>query len=353
MSEEVLGGSTASSALRWPAEWEPHEATWMSWPRGGSLSFPGRSREWMLDEYVNLVREIASFEPVYLNVGSKAEENEVRRLVGTETSSAIRFFRIATDEPWCRDYGPLFVIARDSSRRGVRFGYNGWGGIYGDMPRDTRASGAMLDVARIASTEQEIVFEGGAVDSNGEGTILASANCLLGEKRNPGLSRAAFQSVLGKAAGIDTVIWCEAVLAGDDTGGHVDCTARFVGSDRVVAVLPGKHENAGTGLEEQFQMFESVAGGDGQTLNVERLPLPALKEVSAPGESTDQVPASYANFIYTNGGVLVPTFGVPEDDEALEIIREIFDDRRVIGLPSQRIIWGLGSFHCLTLPLPA
>jgi len=337
-----------------PAEWEAHEATWLAWPHNTS-DWPGRFGPipWVWGE---IVRKIAPGERVELLVNDLAHEARARRLLARVGAplAAVRFRRFPTNRVWARDFGPIFV--RDGRGTAIaRFRFNAWA-KYPDWKRDdavpgraAKALGARLLPVRAGA--REVVLEGGSIDVNGAGSIMTTEECLLDaavQVRNPGLDRSAYERVFADALGARHTIWLGRGIAGDDTHGHVDDLARFVGPRTIVLVQEpdGADENHRP-LAENRERLESARLEDGSRPEVVALPMPA--PVVCDGR---RLPASYANFYVCNAGVLVPTFNDPQDRVALGTLGELFRDRPVVGIHASDLVWGLGTLHCLSQQQP-
>jgi agmatine deiminase len=334
----------AAGMFRMPAEWEPHEATWLGWPHNAS-DWPGKFSviPWV---YGEIVRKIAAGEIVRIIVATKAHESRARRLlsrVGAELSR-VEFFRFPTDRGWTRDFGPVFV-RRDGRTPEIAvagFRFNAWA-RYPDWRRDAeiprRASAALgLRLLAPAGGKREVVLEGGAIDVNGRGTLIATEECLLDQERqvrNPGMTRVELEAVFREDLGAGNVIWLGKGIAGDDTHGHVDDLCRFTGPRTVV-------------LEENRERLEGARLEDGSRIDVVPLPMPAPLFLDGV-----RLPASYANFYVCNAAVLVPTFNDPNDRAALGVLSELFPDRPVVGIHAVDLVWGFGTLHCLTQQQPA
>jgi len=341
-----------------PAEWEPHEATWLVWPHRLS-DWPRKFAPipWV---YGEMIRRLADGETVRVVVASAVHETEARRnlaRVGVE-AGAVEFLRFPTDRGWSRDMGPIFV--RKGGRRPevaiARFSFNGWA-KYPDHKKDAlvpeRAAKALgLRLFPIAHKRRPFVLEGGAIDVNGRGTLLTTEECLLDpdvQARNPGLSRREVEETLKSALGVTNILWLGKGIAGDDTHGHVDDLCRFVGPKTVVLC----HEkNPGDAnyrvLQENRERFGEMRLEDGSKPEIVALPMPAPLLFDGM-----RLPASYANFYIGNAAVIVPTFNDPADREALGILSELFTDRPVVGIHAVDLVWGLGTLHCLTQQQPA
>ena len=341
-----------------PAEWEPHEATWIGWPHN-LTDWPCKFTPipWV---YGESARKMAPGEIVRILVNSKAHESKARRVlerVGVDPAR-VEFFRFPTNRGWTRDFGPMFV-----SRRGtrpdvaiVRFGFTGWA-KYPDWRKDcqvpTRAARALrcrLFDARLKG--REVVLEGGSIDVNGRGTLLTTEECLLDpatQVRNPGLSRKEIETAFRQDLGITNVLWLGKGITGDDTHGHVDDLARFVGPRTVALCMEDNpHDPNYAVLQENRERLEGMRVEDGSRIEVVALPMPSPLRFEG-----QRLPASYANFYIANAAVLVPTFNDPKDRLALGTLAEVFRDRPVIGIHAVDLVWGLGTLHCLTQQQPA
>jgi agmatine deiminase len=354
----------ASQGYRMPAEWEPHEATWLAWPHHRD-DWPGRFGPipWV---YVDIVRHLARHELVRILVpNGRLQRDATERLerAGVDLDR-VQFYRAKTDRSWTRDYVPSFVV-RDASRGQppgvglVDWEFNAWA-KYDNFHHDERIGRKLanaLDLPRwVPRIEREgeparVVLEGGAIDVNGQGTLLTTEECLLDEvqARNPGASKADLERILADYLGARHVIWLGKGIAGDDTHGHVDDLARFVGPRTVAAVVERDPADVNFGpLQDNLNRLQSATDQDGLPLEV--VPLPMPNPVVFDGQ---RLPASYANFYIANGVVLVPTFNDPADRVAIEAIEPFFPDRTVIGIHALDLVWGFGTVHCMTHEQPA
>ena len=353
---------------RMPAEWECHEATWLSWPRREGISFPGRYQP-IPGLWLAMVEALSAGELVHINVTGGRQEAEVRALLAR--SSRVRpdhvfVHRIPTDEPWCRDHGPIFVVraaagvappAVTSAAAGggaselavVDWRYNAWGGKYPPFERDDAVPARVAELLGVPAFHPGIVMEGGSLDVNGLGTLLTTEACLLNPNRNPALERADIERYLRDFLGVRTIVWLGEGIAGDDTDGHVDDLARFVAPSTVVTVVEDDSADANyRPLQDSLRRLRAARDQDGRSLEVITLPMPGV--VTLEGQ---RLPASYANFYVANEVVLVPTFSHPNDAAALAILGRCFPSRRVLGIESTELVWGLGAFHCATQQQPA
>jgi agmatine deiminase len=330
--------------FRMPAEWEPHEATWLAWPHEKS-DWPGKFAPipWL---YGEIVRHLSRVERVRILVNDAGAEESAKRILRKSHAepNAVDFFHYPTNRSWTRDYGPLFVKSgREVAVTHWRF--NGWA-KYDNWERDTAVPGCISTALGIRSWETELVLEGGSVDLNGAGRLLTTEECLLSDvqARNPGLSRREMEQALADYLGATEVIWLGRGIAGDDTHGHVDDLARFISRDTVVTVVePDKSDVNHEPLKENLARLRSR--GD---LRAVTLPMP--EPVYFAGQ---RLPASYANFYIANGIVLVPMFADPNDRVSLNTLARLFPDREIIGIPCRDLVLGLGTLHCMTQQQPA
>ena len=335
-----------------PPEWARHAATWMSWPRPGGISFPGRY-ELVVPQVVRLAREIARREPLHVNVPDAAWEQTVRDQMAAhglpgDVVRNVRFFHFPTDESWCRDHGPAFV-ARGGELAVVDWKFNAWGGKYPPWDADDRVPARVAEALGLRRFTPEIVMEGGAVDFDGNGTVLTTTDCLLHPSRNGGLTRGQIEQFLLDFYGQRQVCWLTGGIAGDDTDGHVDDLARFVDSRTIVVGVerdPADENHEPT--RAAADQCRALRDADGRAYDVVELPMPAPVEIEG-----QRLPATHVNFHFVNGALLVPTFGGPSDAAALATLQERLPGREVVGVDCSEIIWGLGAIHCLTQQQPA
>ena len=345
-----LMSSQTPTALgyRMPAEWEPHTATWLSWPRREGISFP-ESFDRVLPALRAMVEALIESEQVCINVCNGAHEAEARSVLSGLPMERITFYRVPTNEPWCRDHGPIFLTRdRDPRLAVVDWDYNAWGNKYPPFDLDEVVPTRLAEILKLPVFYPHMILEGGSIDVNGSGALLTSESCLLNKNRNPNLSRDEIEQRLRDYLGVSEILWLGDGIAGDDTDGHIDDLTRFVSERTVVTVVEENRddENYEPLQENLARLREMKIGGR----NLEILTLPMPKKIVREGL---RLPASYANFYIANTCVLVPTFADPNDEAALSILGECFPDRRVIGIDCRELIWGLGTFHCLTQQQPA
>jgi agmatine deiminase len=344
---------------RMPAEWEPHEATWLAWPHNRE-DWPGKFQPipWI---YAEIVRLLAAHEKVHILVqDAKAEKlaTGILKRAGADLKQVL-FHPWPTDRVWTRDSGPIFVRNAQGQIALTDWRFNAWA-KYDNWRLDDQIPGHVEQLLGLPSwqptiaaggEQRRIVLEGGSIDTNGQGALLTTEECLLSEvqQRNPGVSREQLEQAFHDYLGIDQVIWLGRGVAGDDTHGHVDDISRFVGRDTILtAVEPNTKDPNHQPLAENLARLKAVRTLDGKQWTVVELPLPRpvlFRKL--------RLPASYANFYLANDLVLMPTFHDANDRVALNILAQVFPDREVIGIHSVDLIWGLGALHCMTQQQPA
>jgi len=338
----------AALGYRMPAEWEPHAATWLSWPRREGISFPDSFNR-VMPTLRAMVEALIESEQVCINICNGAHEAEAREILRGLPMEQISFHLVPTNEPWCRDHGPIF-LTRDLDPRlvAVDWDYNAWGNKYPPFDLDEVAPTRVAEILDVPVFYPGMILEGGAIDVNGAGTLLTTESCLLNKNRNPNLSRDEIEQRLRDYLGVRDILWLGDGIAGDDTDGHIDDLARFVSERTIITVVEENRDDENyEPLQKNLARLEAMKIGD-RRLDVITLPMP--KEIMREGL---RLPVTYANFYIGNSCVLVPTFADPADEAALSILRECFPDRRVIGIDCRELIWGLGAFHCLTQQQPA
>ena len=335
-----------------PAEWERLVGTWFTWPRPEGISFPGKY-EPVPDVYAELIRHLVTVEDVNINVWNAEKEEWVRGLLRARRVplERVRFHHFPAYEPWCRDHGPIFLVRECDGvreRAVVDWGYNAWGGKYPPFDLDDAVPQHVAKLRGLPLFSPGIVMEGGALEVNGCGTVLTTEACLLHPNRNPHLNRAQIEQYLRDFLGVRHVLWLGDGIVGDDTDGHVDDLTRFVNPTSVVTVVEEDPADENYELlQENLRRLRTMKDQDGRALRVVELPMPGKLE-----HDGQRLPASYANFYLANEMVLVPTYRDANDRRALEILQREFPQRRVLGIDSLELIWGLGSFHCISQQEP-
>jgi len=334
-----------------PAEFSRHSATWLSWPHK-EASWPGKIAV-IYPFYAQFIRELAKGEEVCINVADEAMKGVAMKhleAAGVGTGM-VRFFLHPTNDAWCRDHGPAFLVnpAAVQKKVIVDWNYNAWGNKYPPYDLDDVIPTLVGEALGLPVYHPGIIMEGGSVDFNGKGTLITSRCCLLNVNRNPGLNQEQIEGYLRDYYGVEQILWVKEGIVGDDTDGHIDDTVRFIDEDTVVTVIEeDKQDENYALLRENLADLAKMRLLNGKQLNIVELPMPE------PVIYEDQrLPASYANFYIANESVIVPTFRCDRDEKALQILQDCFPARRVVGIDSTEIIWGLGSFHCLSQQEPA
>ena len=342
--------SPAQLGFRMPAEWEEQEAIWLSWPHRRK-TWPGQFRP-VPQAYARFVAAISRFEPVRINAPA-ALHRRARQLCTAAGADMgrVTFYNHPTDDAWCRDHGPIFVRNERTGEVAVTdWRFNAWGEKYSPFDRDDAIPTRIAERLGLKRFAADMVLEGGSLDVNGEGALLTTEQCLLNPNRNPTLSRAEIEGMLADYLGARTVLWLGEGIVGDDTDGHVDDIARFFKPDGILTAVETKARDANyRALQENRERLRGFRTPRGKKFDLVELPMPA--RVAFHGV---RVPASYANFLIVNGGVIMPTFRQPKRDAAAaEIIGSCFPGREVVPVDCYPIIWGLGTLHCLSQQQPA
>lgn len=325
-----------------PAEWEPHRRCWMAWPCrpaawGGGL-------EEARDATAEVAREIVAFEPVTMvcNPGDAAD-------VSLRCGRGVEVLPLAIDDSWTRDTGPTFVVGPGGEVAGVDWRFNGWGGKYLPYDEDARLASRILEHQSLRRFEAPLVLEGGAIHSDGQGTVLTTESCALNPNRNPGLSRDEVERHLKDYLGARAVIWLAGGLQDDETDGHVDNVACFARPGTVLALTTDDTTDGNHAvLQENLARLRAASDAGGRALEVVEVRQPARRE-----RQGRRMALSYINFYFANGAVLMPAFGAPEDEPAFRTLRRLFPDRQVRQVLAGDVVAGGGGIHCITQQQPA
>jgi len=341
----------ASLGYTFPAEFAPHIATWLSWPHK-EASWPGKIDS-IYPSYSLFVKYLALSEKVRINVANSAMQlfATMHLEKAGVNMQQVEFFMHPTNDAWCRDHGPAFLInpSADQKKVIVDWNYNAWGNKYPPFDLDDIIPTLIGNHFNIPVFNPGIVMEGGSVEFNGADSLLTSTCCLLNENRNPHLSQSQIEQYLINYYGVEQICWVNEGIVGDDTDGHIDDTVRFVNEDTVITVIEeNKQDDNYELLQTNLKQLKQMRLLNHKQLNIVELPMP-----TAVVFDDQRLPASYANFYISNQHVIVPTFQCKNDDAALQIIASCFPNREVVGIDSTDIIWGLGSFHCLSQQEPA
>jgi len=345
---KVIDRTPAELGYSLPAEWYPHTATWFSWPRPEGISFPGKYHT-IPENLARIMCEIQSREQVRINVPNENWEYLVRQQLnehGCPTKNVF-FHHIKTNESWCRDHGPAFVLR---SRRNAKpqaaivdWGFNAWGGKYPPYDADDAVPTRIAEDLKLPVFYPGIVMEGGSVDFNGSGAVLTTTDCLLNRNRNPKLSRTQIERYLKDYYGQEQVYWLTGGIEGDDTDGHIDDLARFIAPDTIVVGIEDDPKDVNyralQRVRKQLAKFP---------FRIVEIPMPGVVE-----HDGQRLPATYVNFYFVNGALLVPTYRHKKNDKrAIQTLQQHLPKHKVIGIDCTELIWGLGAIHCLTQQQP-
>ncbi|MDR1005667.1 MAG: agmatine deiminase family protein [Bacteroidales bacterium] len=331
-----------------PAEWHKHNSTWLSYPHNEN-SFPAKIHT-IFPAYNLFIRELAKSERVNINILDDAMrirlEKELNETGVYMNNVCFHFFE--TNDAWCRDHGPAFLINGKGERIIVDWDYNAWGGKY-PAEKDNLIPEKIAAYLDLEAVKPNIVMEGGSIDVNGKGTLLTTTSCLLNQNRNPHLNQSQIEDKLCNYYGVEKIIWLEEGIDGDDTDGHIDDMARFTDESSIaIAVETNRRDENYESLQQNLKLLKQCRLQDGKQPTIIELPMPM------PVVWQEQrLPASYANFYISNSAVIVPTYRCEQDNKAIYILEECFKERKVVGIDSTEIIWGLGSFHCLSQQEPS
>lgn len=336
---------------RMPAEWEPHEGTWLSWPKN-PITWPEQIKK-IEEIFAHMIEILTVHEKVFLLVNDEKSEKEVREKLKTRSIhfENLILYKIPTGDAWIRDYGPNFLMREAQQERELAFNhwmFNAWGEKYKASMSDTQVPQHLSAILKTPVFEPGIILEGGSIDVNGQGVCLTTEQCLLAPTRNPHLKKNQIEDYLKNYLGLSNVIWLGQGITGDDTDGHVDDIARFVSPNTVVcAVEENPSDENYACLMDNFNRLKSATNAQGEKLRV--IPLPMPGPISYKGE---RLPASYANFYIANNVALVPIFRHAHDERALDILQKLFSNREVIGIPCNDLVVGHGTIHCVTQQQP-
>ena len=336
-----------SQGYRMPAEWEPHEATLLTWPHD-EKHWPGLF-EHIPAIWAHMTKELEEQEDVHIITHDEAVETSVK----TELKKAnvqgdrVHLHRIPSNFAWVRDHGPIVVKNAKGERLFLDWKFNAHGNKW-EYDLDDQIPARLAKELGLLSLPVPMVLEGGSIDVNGKGTLLTTENCLLNPNRNPGMTKEQIEQHLKDHLGLTNILWLGEGIVGDDTSGHVDDLTRFVSADTVVTIINDDEKDPDhQPLQENLERLQKMCDQDGKPLNVItiRQPKPVFVQ-------DFRIPASYANFYIANGKVLVPVWDDPADAAAIDTLQRCFPDRKIIPIDSRVLTWGFGSFHCVTQQVP-
>ena len=342
----------AELGFHMPAEWHPHAATWLSWPKDPE-TWPDRVPQ-AEQIFLQMMEALAPHETVNLLVNDTAIEQLVRGRCLFSGAENIRFLQMETVDSWIRDYGPNFLINHDGELAYNDWIFNAWGNKYEELKKDDSVPALLEPFLNVPRFEPGIVMEGGSIDVNGDGCVLTTEQCLLNPNRNPSLSRDQIEKYLKDYLGIQKVLWLGEGIVGDDTDGHIDDIARFADSNVIICALEDDPEDANYELlQDNLKRLQKMRDAHGRSFEIVTLPMPgAVGGSSTDTRNLDRLPASYANFYIANNVVLAPIFNHTNDQRALDTLQRVFPERRVVGINCEPLVWGMGTIHCVTQQQP-
>jgi len=343
---------------RMPAEFEPHEATWLAWPHNPE-TWPGRLK-YIPPIWIQMIKPLHVHEMVHVCVNDAAMEKDVQAILKRhDIGRNVTLHQIPTNDAWARDHNAVFVtrtapnpLLNKEGAKGEVLAtdwiFNSWGQKYGPCDLDDVVPQHVAKYLNISCVEPGIVLEGGSIDVNGKGTLLTTEQCLLNKNRNPHLKKVEIEQYLKDYLGVTNILWLGDGIVGDDTDGHVDDIMRFVGPDTIVtAVEEDPADENYKPLQDNLKRLQSMKDQDGRPFKIVTIPMPGPVEYDG-----QRLPASYANFYIANGVVLVPIYNHANDQRALDTLQKLFPARRVVGINCVEMVWGLGAIHCVTQQQP-
>lgn len=336
-----------------PAEWEPHEATWLSWPHNPE-TWPETPLEEIENIWLRMVGTLSSGEWVRINVSDAVMEQRARSLLqdAKVDLNKVQFFHFPTNDAWARDHGPIFII--DESRGEnqlvlLDWEFNSWGNKYPPFDLDNQIPKKIANALNLPMMQPGMVLEGGSIEVNGSGILMTTESCLLHPNRNPELDQKKIEETLSQYLGVNHFLWLGDGIVGDDTDGHIDDICRFVKPNTILTVLEEDPEDENyPALQDNLRRLQMAKNASGQSFEIITLPMPDPVYGSA-----GRLPASYANFYIGNEVVLVPVFQEEKDQKALEILQKCFPGRQMVPIPSRTLVGGLGACHCVTQQQPS
>ena len=343
-----------------PAEWESHEATWLTWPTN-RVTWPGPLLKEVENIYLQMIAALLPGEKVHLLIRDKSASVKVRRALSPKKLplSRLHFHEVKTVDTWIRDYGPIFVRKVEGGRSKVegkaftKWIFNAWGGKYSDLARDNKVVDRITYLKKYHRIDTGIVLEGGSIDVNGLGTCLTTEQCLLTKTRNPKFSKKDIENALAKYLGVKKVIWLKDGIEADDTDGHVDDITRFIGPRTVVtAVEPDRSDKNHEILNENLRLLKKSTDQDGKPFQIVELPMPGRVGKGRSDTHHNRLPASYANFYIGNKALLLPLYSHANDQKVLKILKSRFRSRKMVSIECTPLVYGLGSIHCVTQQEP-
>lgn len=347
--------NAADSGFAMPPEWSPQEAVWLSWPVADERHWAGKKQDLMGRKFAEIAAAISRFETVRINASSSCHEM-IRGLCAEAKAdiAQVELFDHPNNDVWCRDHGPIFVKHRESGEVAVvDWGFNAWGGKFPPWDLDDAIPRRVADTLGMQRFEGGMILEGGAIEINGAGQLLTTEAVLLNPNRNPHLSKSDMEMMLRNGLGVKEILWLKSGIEGDDTDGHIDDLVRFVSNDAMLACVEKDRSSPNHAiLSQNFDTLREFRKATGGSFDLIEMPMPEACEV--PGWRLPVLPASYVNYLLVNGGMIVPQFRQKKNDQrALDILREIFPYREIIGIDCLDLVEEGGTLHCISQQQPA
>ena len=348
----ALVQTPAQLGYRMPAEWNPHIATWLSWPKDAE-TWPGRVSA-VEEIFLQMIAALTPNERINLLVDHEEMEHTVRVRCTAASLENIRFLHIPTVDSWIRDYGPNFLIDDYGHLAYNDWVFNAWGNKYEGHKADDSIPSRLQNILNARRFEPGIVMEPGAIEVNGAGIVLTTEQCLLNPNRNPDLDRSTTEEYLKHYLGVQKVLWLGDGAAGDDTDGHIDEIARFVSPTTIVCGLEDDPLDANyKPLQENLKRLKKMTDANDQPFEIVTLPMPGIVGGNSTGtRDLERLPASYANFYIANSVVLAPVFGHANDERAVDTLQRLFPTRQIVPINCEPLVWGMGTIHCVTQQQP-
>lgn len=336
-----------SETYRMPAEWEPHQATWLTWPHD-EAHWPGKFEK-IPAIWARMVKELESGEEVHINIHDDKTRHVAESALEKVGSSGknVHFHSIRNQFSWARDHGPIFVRDKNNKVVITNWKYNAWGEKW-PFEVDDQIPSHIAKILNLPEIKIPMVLEGGSIDVNGDGVLLTTKSCLLNKNRNPDFSKQKIEDYLSKVLGVKKILWLGDGIEGDDTDGHVDDLTRFVNKNTILTVVEKNKSDVNyKALSENLKSLQSMADHNQKSFEIieVQMPEPVIHE-------DVRLPASYANFYIGNKVILLPVFEMKSDQQAVDALSKLFPDRKIAAIPSRDLVWGLGAFHCVTQQQP-
>ena len=350
-SQRARNETPAELGFYMPAEWHPHTATWLTWPKD-PLTWPDRVP--LVEKlYLEMIAALTPHEAVNLLVDDQETAEDVRARCQFPGANNLQIHQIKTIDSWIRDYGPGFLIDGKGNLAFNDWQFNAWGNKYEDLKQDDQIPRQLEPLVKARRFEPGIVMEGGSIEVNGNGCVLTTEQCLLNPNRNPQLNRAQIEAYLQNYLGVKKVLWLGEGIVGDDTDGHIDDIARFVSADTIVCTVEEDPTDANFDLlQDNYDRLQKMTDVNGKNFNIVTLPMPGIVSGDSSERNLERLPASYANFYIGNKVVLAPVFGHANDQRAVEILQSLFADRKIVPINCEPLVWGMGTIHCVSQQQP-